>query len=90
LQLLAGNGTVLSGVEIQVSQAMYGWQAVCAGPGRCASPPLLGTANTSLTTNSNGEVTVEVLQQAGTAESTTIVATVGTTAMIQLTVKKNQ
>jgi hypothetical protein len=89
LQLLSGSGTPLANVAIQISQSIYGWQAACAGPGRCPSPPLLGTGSTSLTTNSSGEVTVLVLQLASTAESTTMVATAGTAAMIQLTVTTN-
>jgi len=88
LQLLSGSGTPMSGVAIQISQAMYGWQAPCTGPGRCPSPPLLSTSTTSATTDGNGEISVSVLQLAATAESTTIVATAGTAAMIQFTVTK--
>jgi hypothetical protein len=89
LQLQSSTGAPIAGASIQVSQAMYGWQPACTGAGRCASPPLLGTSATSLTTDSNGEVSITVLQLADTAVSTTIVVTAGANAMLQFTLDRH-
>ena len=82
----AGHG--VAGATVVVHQAVYGWQPACPTSGRCATPPLYGTATTSAVSNDDGFLTVVPLQYSGTAAVTRLVAATGTTGYLAVTLTK--
>ena len=79
----------VAGAVVQVHQTIDAWQMPCPDRGRCPVPPNDGPQVSSLTSDSNGVVTVAPKQLAGAAEVTNIVAATGTQGFISLSLQKH-
>ncbi|WP_263411602.1 IPT/TIG domain-containing protein [Terriglobus tenax] len=87
LQVTDGAGNNLPGATVQVHQTLTGYAPVCTTTGRCAVPPVYGTVNASMITDSAGRVEVTPMEISG-AEVTQIVATTGRAGYISTRLEK--
>lgn len=71
-------GHALQGAAVSVYQTVDGWEGTCAAPGRCASSPVLASAQTSATSAADGSVTVTPLEVPGLPQVVNIAAVTGT------------
>ncbi len=88
LRVTDASGHGVAGATVGIHQAVYGWQPACPASGRCATPPLYGTASSSATSDDDGYFTLAPLQYSGTAAITRIVAATGTSGYLALSLTK--
>ncbi|MHB1023264.1 MAG: IPT/TIG domain-containing protein [Acidobacteriaceae bacterium] len=89
LEVTDGAGHAVPNALVQIYQTVTGWQEPCPAHGRCPQPALLGQANTAMTTDANGQLSIDPLQIANRAETTKIIATAGTNGLVQVVLVKH-
>ena len=82
----AGHG--VAGASVSIRQQVTGWQPACPATGRCAVPPVYGTAATSAISDDDGLVSVTPMQLDGTAATTQIVAATGSSGFFSVSLVK--
>jgi hypothetical protein len=71
-------GHALQGAAVSVYQTADGWEGSCTVTGRCASSPVLASAESSAISNGSGNVTVTPLEVPGLPQVVNIAAVTGT------------
>lgn len=75
-------GHALQGAAVTIYQTADGWEGTCPVPGRCASSPVLGSAQSSAVSDVNGSVTVTPLEVPGLPQIVNIAAVTGTQGFV--------
>lgn len=88
LRVVDGGGNGVAGATVSIRQQVTGWQPPCPSIGRCAVPPVYGTAATSAVSDDDGLLTVTPLQFDGTAATTQIVAATGSNGFFSVSLVK--
>ncbi|MFN2977094.1 IPT/TIG domain-containing protein [Terriglobus aquaticus] len=82
----AGNG--VAGAAVSIRQQVTAWQPPCPATGRCAVPPVYGSAVTSAISDDDGLLSIAPMQFDGTAATTQIVAATGTSGFFSVSLVK--
>jgi hypothetical protein len=88
LRVTDAEGHPVAGAVVVVHQTMDAWQGPCPVRGRCPVPPNVGTQETSLTSGSEGTISILPMQIPGAAEITNIAAATGSQGFISLSLQK--
>ena len=75
-------GHALQGAAVSVYQTADGWEGVCPVPGKCASSPVLASAQSSAISDSSGSVSVTPLEVPGLPQVVNIAAVTGTQGFV--------
>ena len=75
-------GHALEGAAVSVYQTADGWEGTCPVPGRCASSPVLASAQSSAISDSGGSVSVTPLEVPGLPQVVNIAAVTGTQGFV--------
>ena len=78
----------IAGAVVEIHQSIDAWQMPCPDRGRCPVPPGDGSEVSSVTSDTDGIVTITPMQIAGVAEVTNIVAATGTQGFASLSLQK--
>lgn len=79
----------VQGAPIIVYQTVTGWQTLCSGGGRCATPPVYGATQQALSSDADGMITILPLEYANTAGITKIAISAGNQATLTFTFEKH-
>ena len=88
LRVVDAGGNGVAGATVSIKQQVTGWQPACPATGRCAVPPVYGTASMSSISDDDGLIAVAPLQYDGTAANTQIVAAAGNNGFFAVTLTK--
>ena len=75
-------GHALQGAAVSVYQTTDGWEGTCSVPGRCASSPVMASAQSSAVSDASGSVTVTPLEVPGLPQVVNIAAVTGTQGFV--------
>ena len=81
-------GHVIQGAPVTVHQRVLGWEGQCSTSSRCPSAPVLAAADTVLTSDANGSLTLQPLQMAGVPQTVEIAVSTGTQGFVAITLVK--
>ena len=77
-------GHALEGATVSVYQTADGWEGTCTVPGRCASSPVLESKQSTVVSDTSGNVTVTPLEVQGLPQVVNIAAVTGTQGFVSL------
>jgi hypothetical protein len=77
-------GHALEGATVSVYQTADGWEGTCSTSGRCASSPVLDSAQSTVVSDASGSVAVTPLEVPGVAQVVNIAAVTGTQGFVSL------
>lgn|GEM_PF-496958 len=83
---LAGHPVELASVSVY--QTMTAWEGICPSTGRCPAAPVLTASQTTLTTDSSGNISITPLELPGVASVVHIAAVTGTQGFASLSLSK--
>jgi hypothetical protein len=81
-------GHPVEGAPVTVYQTVDAWEGPCPPIGRCASAPVLATSTQSMTTDSNGMISITPLEVPGVASVVNIAVATGTQGFVSLSLTK--
>ena len=89
MEVIDGVGHPLTGATVNVYQQLTAWEPPCAGTGRCPAAQQLGSSTVTLTSDTNGLVTVTPMSGEGQAVSLQILATTGQQGSLACTITQH-
>jgi hypothetical protein len=81
-------GHVVQSATVNVYQTVDAWEGTCPPTGSCAAAPVLASSQKTVTTDSNGLVTITPLEVVNTSSVVHIAASTGTQGFISLSLTK--
>lgn len=88
LQVTDSASHPIAGAVVQINQTLEPWGSPCPDRGRCPIAPVYESSSSTLTSDSNGLISIIPLEIAGSSEVTNIAAATGTQGFVSFTVQK--
>jgi hypothetical protein len=78
----------IAGATVAIHQTLDAWQPPCPDSGRCPIAPIYSISSTTVTSDTNGLLTITPLELPSVATTTNIAAATGTQGFISFTLQK--